>query len=519
MAPYSGKIRINAPVHLVQTERNGYTADGVRVAIQLKASEQWALIIKPDDFTTYTPEIGELTVHKGDQLYFRVQSVNDPRFDQVAWDPEIVYVNVSGSNVDANGRNPYRFKASEDFVTYGRSGELIAPAAGTVHLKGQLDKGLTSDDLRAVIYQNGNKLYEETIKGDQSGTFSIERDLNVQAEDQLIFRLEIDSPIDLSKVRWRTSASYTSINDSSIPVTDENGEPTIKMTCPGDVTVYSESDKDGAETGWTATKDGTLTIDPYVALGSGATGEYVLTIKHGGELVAKQVVSVRAGAVQTGGGRLEIETTQGDILYFEFSSKEPAFAQNVMSENVRVFYTEDTPSSGEPIYISVPSRFYFTSLQDLLPANYRGWSVFAYNGNGVRAQQAIVESELKGTKDYNVDDPQVFILNPDNSGARWTGEDDNCYIDAQNISSSRRGGLSLDLPELGGGAGMRAVSRVSVAKQNAVQGGVDVGGINGAVSHAKGSSYAELDYVDMNGDRYPDIISPGKVQYTEADGV
>src|SRR5207253_1759139 len=67
-------------------------------------------------------------------------------------------------------------------------------------------------------------------------------------------------------------------------------------------------------------------------------------------------------------------------------------------------------------------------------------------------------------------------------------------------------------------AGARAVRRLGHTSQVAIGAGVNVGsgsaslGAGGSLS--TGGSGGEVDYLDMNGDRFPDIVGKGHIQYT-----
>src|SRR6185503_17573613 len=67
-------------------------------------------------------------------------------------------------------------------------------------------------------------------------------------------------------------------------------------------------------------------------------------------------------------------------------------------------------------------------------------------------------------------------------------------------------------------AGARAVTRLSRTSQNALGGGAGGGipGVGGSLSASasQATSQGLIDFIDLNGDRFPDIIANGHVQYT-----
>ena len=82
------------------------------------------------------------------------------------------------------------------------------------------------------------------------------------------------------------------------------------------------------------------------------------------------------------------------------------------------------------------------------------------------------------------------------------------------MSSSRLGRDTITTPTAADFAGGRAVDRLSFTTQTAVGGGVSF--LSGSVS--TGTTGSRVDYLDLNGDKFPDIVSNGRVQYSTATG-
>src|SRR5262249_50580421 len=146
--------------HLVQDTspaRTGYsTADGVRVAIQHNGAELFSQTIAATDYTPKAPQnVANVLVNAGDRIYFRVGSVFDGKFDQVAWDPVIAYHSVAAA-IDVNGLDDYKYTASSDFTLAGRRGISVqTPFAGTLRMTDPLTKsGPTTDDVKLIVLKN-----------------------------------------------------------------------------------------------------------------------------------------------------------------------------------------------------------------------------------------------------------------------------------------------------------------------------------------------------------------------------
>src|SRR5262249_32615044 len=62
------------------------------------------------------------------------------------------------------------------------------------------------------------------------------------------------------------------------------------------------------------------------------------------------------------------------------------------------------------------------------------------------------------------------------------------------------------------------VSKLSRTTQIAESLGVSIGVISPSASNSNGSARGIVDYIDMNGDGFPDIVRAGAIQYTSAHG-
>ena len=168
MAPQDGVVKITGAVQLIRNtsaERLQYTgADGVRVAIQLEGAELWNARIGADNYDPQTPAgVDTVTVRRGDRLYFRVQSVYDGAYDNVAWAPEVTYLNVDATRTDVNGL-PFmsigRRRTSRSPGGAARSRAAHRHAAPRRHLG---KTGATTDDVTLVITRNGAEVYRRTL--------------------------------------------------------------------------------------------------------------------------------------------------------------------------------------------------------------------------------------------------------------------------------------------------------------------------------------------------------------------
>lgn len=521
VAPFDGTIRITAPVKLLQDaspDRTDYTtADGVRTAIQLNGAELWFTSIDGNDYAEKAPtNVDAVPVQRGDRLYFRVQSKFDGAFDQVSWNPEIAYTGL-GSALDVNALNVYRYKASEDFTLAGRRGVFTTvPVQGTVRLKGDFKKkGKTSDDVTVIVSKNGTDLLRATLAWDQVGAVPINQDFTVAAQDKIQLRVKIDSNVDLSQLEWVPSLFY--IDAPGIgQITDDQGNFLLQLNPPYDFDFYPQNELTAPQEAWTVTQTGTLTVLPNVQLtqnAQNASGDVVLTIKLPGKLVAKKVITFANG--QTQNNAFTVDVTQGDKLYFDYSSYNPEFSPNLTNRTVRGVFGDPQVNPSFPL----PTGFHSEVVHGLFPGAYRGWGVAGYNGNRERAALPIQEDLLVFNQDdWQAPDAQkrvkAYLFNPLPASCQWRGPDDLTWAASDRISSSRLGLDFIEVPRPQQFAGGRAVTRLSRTTQTAVGAGVSL--LSGSASNGKSEGLVE--FIDLNGDKFPDVIGNGRVQYSTLSG-
>ena len=514
VAPFTGTVAVTGAAKLVQdtsSERASYTgADGVRVSIQRNDDELWSTAIGASDYTAKAPAgVDSIAVTKGDRLYFRVGSRSDGAYDQVSWDPVIDYQGVPAAT-DANGLQAHRFQASQDFTLAGRNGmQVQAPLDGTLRLTGDLRKlAATSDDITVLVTKNGQPIITKSMAAAATGDVPVQLDIPVAKGDAIALRVKVDSQIDLTQLDWTPSLSYVSSPDVST-VTDEAGKPLIELHPPYDVDSYPADGLTAPQQTWTAPADETVTVNPNLTAAAGVNGQVTFTVKRSGGLLAKRAIEITDGAASTPAFSLDVHA--GDELFFDFWVADPALKAKISGGSVQVTRPGLTPSGA-------PSTIHSAVTPGLLAASYRGWSYFGYNGAGARASQPIAEADLSQTFDqdsaYDPSTAKAHPFLPFPEEKSWRGADDSAWVKASTVSASRQGLDQIDVPVAGDVAGARAVARLSHTTQDAVGG--ELSFLSGSTS--KGGTESEVDYLDLNGDRFPDIVSNGKVQYSTQNG-
>jgi RHS repeat-associated protein len=536
VAPFDGTVRVDGRVRLVpdaSPERAAYRqADGVRVTIQHGDNELWAQRIGPDDHVEFGPTgVDSIQVHQGEAIYFRVQSVLDGLYDTVAWDPQVSYVGGAAST-DVNGLDNHTYLASRDFTLGGRPSVVTAPLTGTLHLSGDVIKSRpTSDDVTVLVTRNGSEVFSRTLAGDSAGTATIDLDVPVTANDTLSWRLKVDSPIDAGALRWVPRAHYTEAEGVE-SVTDAAGNPTLVINPPYDLDLYPVTTLTAPQGFYAVAASGELTVRPSLAFDFGLLApdaRVVFTVKkRGGVLLAKRVIDIVDGAVPTPESvQVTVPAQAGDELFFDFATLDATLLPRLTGQSASV-------STDGSSFTAVPSALHAAAEQGAFAQPYRGWAAIGYQGNRDRATRPIVQTDLVIDESYRdslpdapteedvpgftenptVSAPRILVFAPLPAQDRWAGADDNTWVAAGTTASSRLGADTIDVVTDADFAGATGPARRSRTQQ--VSTSLGVGPAGGSL--AKGRSSSEVDFLDLNGDRFPDVVGSGGVQYSDMVG-
>ncbi|MEM7571438.1 MAG: SpvB/TcaC N-terminal domain-containing protein [Bacteroidota bacterium] len=551
-APYDGVISLNAPVRLhefTDAAAQAYTRDdGVEVSIQVDQIPLWNATIPADDYDWRTPSLNNINVTAGTDIYFRVQSIFNGAYDRVDWDPVIFYENSDTSLVDANRLNVNRFQASEDFLLASCQ-TVDMPLNGSLNIDGTFSKPATTDTVYVGAYLLVNGLislpiFEQSFDPDEvivDSLLAID-DLPVDTNTTLLFRIRSLSEIDWQALQYSPRFYYSSIEDGR-PVFDEAGEP-LYTNCPA-VDYSLRADQIKRSEPWEATDSSAYELVLNIPFGFGGPGlnnrSFRISIKTHDSLLVQENYLINDSDLGLN-GLLSFDAAEGDSLYFDLTCNEPLFARWIADQlNIVV---RDSGS-----LISTPAGFSVTrtlTMDEMVFGNgYRGWGQFAYNGNRDRANAPLDEallvlpeieidsSDLEGIDEIDpnnpnafddleglVDDPttQIFIpLIAEPKLGYWRGYDDLTIVGPDYLQSSRLGEDDILLtPDLGGGGSAPGIQ--SISRLEAIAGGLSAGPGSLGASSAWNNTRNTIDVMDMNGDSYPDIVTPERIQYTTVYG-
>ncbi len=597
IAPFDGVVAVEGPVTFDPTPDTRippppYDGDGVRVTIERGGDQLWAAALVTPGQVATPVGVGTVPVSQGDPIYFRVQSIDDGRRDQVAWSPVIRYVNAPPQpRLDVNGLDVYRYDAAQEFTIAGRGNGLSPdggggiftemPLDGLVRVKGKVRKTkVTTDDVRVVITKNGVPVLSPApvIPAAFVGDTPVDVEFPVlgprgdNETDKVSLRLAVDSPIDVTALAFTDDAGthgpqlfYTSATskDGQPVTTTVNGEFTLQMHPVYDIDIYSASNLGGPQPGVVLFPDNangisgeTRVVDDIEGLVSvpGVTDRAILparivfTVKSREGLACKQVTTLPSPPPPAPGlpapapivaptADCSITAVEGREYFFDFSLSDPRLA---MLPGLRL--DAEIDDDDVPWAAHWPRPAVVNEAIDAFPEPFRGWGFAGYNGEGDRAGQTInpgdfflrrddfSEREPTGFDDTEFKEPtkgKSFPLIPfhldlkDAAGTVvgtervWRGFKDNLVGAAAFTRASRTAADNPAVVQPGSGPpagdGVRAVPRIGVTAPAFAL----AAGISGpTVSFAMAPSFGLLDYMDLNGDGFPDVVAPGHISYT-----
>ncbi|HEX5745450.1 MAG TPA: SpvB/TcaC N-terminal domain-containing protein [Archangium sp.] len=553
-APYPGRVRISGEVRLSRAQRSG--GDGFRAtiehAIEPEGNQLWAHVFGPAETRPQNPSV-EVDVAAGERILFRVHALENEWDDRVNWSPVVEYMGLAPDK-DENRLDVHRFDATAEFALAGRANTgMNVPYSGTMRVSGRLTKlRETSDDITVMLMVDGKPAFAQVLPHSSRSTVNLDQAISVNARNFVSLRIHSDSPVDLTALAFEPISGtdgkprhgpwirYTSARNEdgrAVPVVDHQGKPIFDIPLVYDMTTYSLRTPVSPAPAFVPTVSGNFPLVATVDAGSTLhTGTVTFTAKSQGRLLGKRQVTIDKGGIHT--MNLDVQVTANEPVFFSFSVSTPELFDAVRT----------TVSKG---IIPLPSIRYGVERPGRLSHGYRGWAYGGYNGGEARGEKPIPPTELDkpppfdGTETINEDTAadmarrfseegmRAFSLLPMADtlpcryteedpfecspvrGGHWQGPHELIYVTATEMSTTRLGGPLPRLPKPAQLAGTPAVPRISRSRNTAVGGGAGPA----SFSMSDGKSRGLLDYLDMNGDGFPDVVSPERVQYTSPLGV
>jgi RHS repeat-associated protein len=217
-APYTGQIKINSDIILTDNLMdNRDETDSLLVSIQLHNAIIFLEKLHKNHVQT-TVNLSNLNITKGDNIYFRVESMDKKRYDKVFWQPEITYTQYNTTFlsseqqelVDANGQKIYKFNSSEDFLINPKM-QYEMPFNGIIKIESQriISEDL-SDNVNFTIKRNSITEfsdYHRDIVNDEINVDYIE----VNQGDTIVFEVECSGNVKWQAIKWIPILYYDNI--------------------------------------------------------------------------------------------------------------------------------------------------------------------------------------------------------------------------------------------------------------------------------------------------------------------
>ena len=509
VAPFTGTIDITGQVAL--TQAGDAAADGIRAAIQLENTEIFSVVIA--DPTDLTPKpIAGLTgiaVTAGQRLYFRLNSRNDGAFDTVSFDPTITYTTVDGAAVDPatldeNGLPVFATTASADYSYGGRPLPTLVPATGTATLSGTIVKPIaTSDEVRFVITLKGAPVFLRTFAPGETGSEPFSVPLTLTEGDVLLARIDADTRINLAGLRLASTLTYETVNGAPAP-TAPDGTRLLKLDLPATAQIYPISAVSQFAP-WVS-PGGTFEITQIVAGSAPAVfnGRIALAARSGGVLLAKQRIDIVNGAI-VGPDRLNATLTlaAGQVVFFTAEATHPGTLGAFTVGPPTTAASEELPHD---VRLAPPDT-------EAFGGGYRNWWFGDYSGTNANAP--IDQSVLRLPVDVNDQVFRQFIgMLPFQTEDRWRVRDTNTFVSGAIMGSTRLGARTLTFTDGTEFGGARGIVKTLSGRNTAGNISILVFG----VGESNGTSATDIDFLDFNGDGYPDVVGAGSVQATLPNG-
>ena len=528
-APKDGTISISGTVNLI-TPTGDFdaaeyaNADGVRVAIQKGGTELWNKKIAKGDATAYPANAQNITVKKGDRIYFRVQSgteeMSNGAFDNVRWSPVITYTGTEDKLPDGLSTTVYK---SEEGAVYDANNSVSILSSTSLMLSGEFTKPITSDDvILKIIASNDAKdslgktnpaykqkeiysrsfAWNEPFDGELKVTIA-----NPDGLTNLKFEVSSTSNVGWSKVKWLPS----------IQAMTKTGE---KQTMQGVVhyAMFPQMVHEGAPITLSSAA-ATLTVTPSLTMVPPAgNGTVTMTVKTADKLLGKKTYTLNGGTLT--GDPLTLTGVGAGKIWIDYS-----YSGNIAGQTVTSSATVSSIGTAQAGFYAQTDNQGFGNM-------YRGWGGFVYNATDGRYAKPIDESLLKlpDSKDAKMDPLSmafVPIATDQMAFDRWTGQRSELYLTASEAGASRLTEQNVrltnpfdDIGDVAGLSGtcLQGTGAVAITQEMVATSDVDQTGVLVTYNDANGKSITRSTMMDFNGDGYPDIFQRGVIQYTNTQG-
>jgi RHS repeat-associated protein len=475
-------------------------------------------------------EIPSMEISEDDEVSFMIYSSSNVKWNDISWNPYLYYTQSLSEDipsvVDEDGNYLYYAYPVANHTLYPyllNMGKVfqVPVIVDTLSVYPVLNETASGEkgffDL-AVLNEEGEIVHQKQFEL-KNGKLIPETPIVFACASNTTISFLYNPLRDLSDNFHLTDVSITSDNPLVEPIEHPVSEvfeynPFVKITAWGGVDTLQ---------------------NPFYK----PKGSMWFTVKQKNKLIAKEKRNYNNGI-----DSLTFQASSGEILYFEYFLESgdliPCLVDSIQIDVAKETYYE--------------KAFIHSILTDTIMHQYghmyRGWGQFGYNANEGRGElpidvrklsitgdidkkaenKEIKPKDIEGSKDmdelenrfsdaggYNASTSVFVLMRPDALHQRWMGYDDFVYVTADTLSSSRMGEKEITS---GGALSVEKDKFFAPVKKNKSTTSGASGNLMGIVGSTASNTNSIMisDFMDMNGDGFPDIIAGGVVQFTNSQG-
>jgi RHS repeat-associated protein len=577
-APYDGYIKISGLIKL----KNPASPDGVKISLQYyKPQTNTSTFLIP--FTvlnaansTYMVNQPSVEVKQGDYFYFRINSIDNGTEDAVELPINIEYIYAPLANIyhlyNDSSETPLRqFNNISLVSSKNGTGVPVGVSSGTI--TGTFIKPITVRDININVLRkqtNGTVtlIANQSFAYNSAGNNSISFNTGSLSEGDILY-YQIKSDVNekwenLSFNNLKLTINYNGDN-IDIPIIPDFQFFNLKTNTPSTFKSHFSP------------PDNLSNYGLYAKLAGKPEGKYTFIVRTRpvgtGNFAIPQITTINWTGSASSIQQLSIYQSiqQGYEYYVECYSDLGAdegldgYTSNIQVElREPVYFNTSAPTVFATHDINVygkdTDKIYQTGSTSNLSqddgrfgAMYRNWGQFIYHGgygtlpaacSQLQSQlvdygsQAIDPGKLVPPNDPNYSTPlneRVFIMMnayngrdlnaPTNSDyvQRFVGISKTTYVQNQDVSASRMGMTDMGVLSQGSPSDTPGIFNAPVKQSkttnNNTGSSLGAGPFSLNNTTSSGNTINMLDYFDMNGDGYPDVLNGNMIQYTNMIGM
>ncbi|WP_276733605.1 SpvB/TcaC N-terminal domain-containing protein [Chryseobacterium carnipullorum] len=578
-APYDGYIKISG---LIKLKNPSASSDGVKISLQYyKPQTNISTFLVP--FTvlnvassTYTVDQPSVEVKQGDYFYFRVNSIDNGVEDAVELPVNIEYIYAPLANIyhlyNDSSETPLRQFSNTSLVS-SKSGIGVPVGVSAGAITGTFIKPVTVRDININVLRKhsngtitlvGSQSYVYNVVGNQSLIFNT----GALAEgDVLYFQVKSDVNEkweDLKFNNLKLTVNYNG-SDLELPIIPDFQFYNLKTNTPSTFKAHFSPPSNLSNYGL------------YAKLAGKPVGKYTFIVRTRqvatGNFAVPQITSINWTGSVSSIQQLAIHQSviPGNEYYVEcYSDLASDEGLDTATSNIQVELRQPVyfNTSAPTVFATYDINFYGKDTDKIYQAGsttnlskddgrfgpmYRNWGQFIYHGgygtlpttcSQLQGQlkdygsQAIDPSRLLPPNDPNDSTPlneRVFIMmNPYNGKdlnaqtnsdyiQRFIGISKTTYVESTDVSTSRMGMNDMGVLSQSTSANSPGIFNAPVKQSKTtntntgLSAGPGIFSLNSTTSNGK--TINTLDYFDMNGDGYPDVLNGNMVQFTNMMGM